>query len=77
MTMVDVGKNQAFIKEFQVRFDKKLKENEISMLEYWKFQIDKLLSMKPDGVASLQMQIKRISDMMDNRINIIKREQHD
>ena len=75
--MVDVGKNQAFIKEFQVRFDKKLKESEISMLEYWKSQLDKLLSMKPDGVASLQMQIKRISDMMDNRINIIKREQHD
>ena len=75
--MVDMGKNQAFIKEFQARFDKKLKENEISMLEYWKSQLDKLLSMKPDGIASLQMQIKRISEMMDNRINIIKREQHD
>jgi hypothetical protein len=54
-----------------------LKENEISMLEYWKSQLDKLLSMKPDGIASLQMQIKRISEMMDKRINIIKREQHD
>jgi len=75
--MVDIGKNQAFIKEFQARFDKKLKENEISMLEYWKSQLDKLLSMKPDGIASLQMQIKRISEMMDNRINIIKRQQHD
>ena len=75
--MVDIGKNQTFIKEFQARFDKKLKENEISMLEYWKSQLDKLLSMKPEGIASLQMQIKRISEMMDNRINIIKREQHD
>jgi hypothetical protein len=74
--MVDMGKNQAFVKEFQTRFDKKLKENEISMLEYWKSQLDKLLSMKPDGVASLQMQIKRISEMMDKRINMIKREQH-
>ena len=77
MIMVDIEKNQAFIKEFQARFDKKLKENEISMLEYWKSQLDKLLLMKPEGVASLQMQIKRISEMMDNRINIIKREQHD
>ncbi len=75
--MVDMGKNQDFIKEFQARFEKKLKENEISMLEYWKSQLDKLLSMKPDGIASLQMQIKRISEMMDKRINIIKREQHD
>jgi len=75
--MVNMEKNPAFIKEFQARFDKKLKENEISMLEYWKSQIDKLLSMKPEGIASLQMQIKRISEMMDKRINIIKREQHD
>jgi len=75
--MDDAGKNQAFIKEFQARFDKKLKENEISMLEYWKSQLDKVLSMKPDGVASLQMQIRRISDMMDKRINMVKRGQRD
>jgi hypothetical protein len=72
--MADVEKNQAFIKEFQSRFDKKLKENEISLLEYWKSQLDKVLSMKPEGIASLQLQIKRISDMMDNRMKTIKKE---
>jgi hypothetical protein len=66
--------NPAFVKELQMRFDKKLKENEISIVEYWKSQIDRLLSMKPDGVASLQSQIKRLSDMMDNRIRTIKKE---
>ncbi|MCX5847115.1 MAG: hypothetical protein NTW12_12300 [Deltaproteobacteria bacterium] len=72
--MADVEKNQVFIKEFQARFDKKLKENEISLLEYWKSQLDKVLSMKPEGIASLQLQIKRISDMMDNRMKTIKKE---
>jgi len=72
--MADVEKNQAFIKEFQARFDKKLKENEISLLEYWKSQLDKVLSMKPEGIAPLQLQIKRISDMMDNRMKTIKKE---
>ena len=72
--MADVEKNQAFIKEFQARFDKKVKENEISLLEYWKSQLDKVLSMKPEGIASLQLQIKRISDMMDNRMKTIKKE---
>jgi hypothetical protein len=43
-------------------------------LEYWKSQIDRLLSMKPDGIASLQSQIKRVSDMMDNRIKMMKKE---
>jgi hypothetical protein len=66
--------NPAFVKEFQARFDKKLKENEISVLEYWKSQIDRLLSMKPDGIASLQLQIKRVSDMMENRIRTMKKE---
>lgn len=65
---------QAFIKEFQARFDKKVKENELSVLEYWKTQLDKLLSMKPEGIASLQVQIKKISDMMENRIKMLKKE---
>lgn len=72
--MGKMGDNAAFVKELQARFDKKLKENEISVLEYWKSQIDRLLSLKPDGVASLQSQIKRVSDMMDNRMKTMKKE---
>jgi hypothetical protein len=72
--MADMENNPAFVKEFQTRFDRKLKETEISVLEYWKSQIDRLLSMKPEGIASLQLQIKRVSDMMDNRIRTMKKE---
>lgn len=66
--------HQAFIKEIQTRFDKKVKENEISLLEYWKSHLDKVLTMKPEGIASLQLQIKKISDMMENRVKILKKE---
>jgi glutamate synthase domain-containing protein 3 len=65
--------HQAFIKEMQTRFEKKVKENEISLLEYWKSHLDKLLTMKPEGIASLQLQIKKITDMMENRIKILKK----
>ncbi|NTW17912.1 MAG: hypothetical protein HGA41_10730 [Syntrophaceae bacterium] len=65
--------HQAFIKEMQTRFDKKVKENEISLLEHWKSHLDKLLAMKPEGIASLQLQIKKITDMMENRIKILKK----
>ena len=71
--MTDMGNNPAFLKEIQARFDKKFKENEIGVIEYWKAQVDKLLLLKPDGVASLQSQIKKVSDMMDNRIKTIKK----
>ncbi len=71
--MADMENNPTFVKELQARFDRKLKENEISILEYWKAQIDRLLSMKPEGISSLQAQIKRVSDMMDNRIKMMKK----
>ena len=64
----------ALVKEFQARFAKKIKESEISSLEYWKEQLDKLLTLKPEGIAALQLQIKRISNMMGNRISTLKKE---
>ena len=64
----------ALVKEFQARFAKKIKENEISSLEYWKEQLDKLLILKPEGIAALQLQIKRVSNMMGNRISTLKKE---
>jgi hypothetical protein len=64
----------AFIKEYQERFEKKLKENEIASLEHWKAQLDKITSTRPDSIASLQMQVKNTSDMMANRIKVLKKE---
>jgi hypothetical protein len=67
------NKDSEFLKEFQQRFEKKIKENEISVLEHWKERLDKLSSMRPDGIASLQIEIKKLSDMMENRIKVVKR----
>ena len=62
------------VKQFQSQFEKKIKEAEISSLEHWKEQLDKLLSIKPEGIAALQMQIKRVSNMMANRIATLKKQ---
>ena len=69
-----VDDQSALVKEFQARFAKKIKESEISSLEYWKEQLDKLLTLKPEGIAALQLQIKRVSSMMGNRIITLKKE---
>jgi hypothetical protein len=63
----------AFIKEYQDRFEKKLKDQEISLLEHWKGQLDKIESMRPDSIASLQMQLSKMSEMMGNRIKVLKK----
>ena len=65
----------AFIKEYQERFEKKLKENEIALLEHWKAQLDKIAITRPDSIASLQMQVKKTADMMANRISLLKKKE--
>lgn len=63
----------AFVKEYQERFEKKLKENEIELLEHWKAQLDKIESSRPDSIASLQLQIRKTSEMMGNRVKMLKK----
>jgi hypothetical protein len=72
--MAENGRQAALLKEIQSRFEQKLKEGEINLLEYWKEQIDRVAGMKPEGIAALQMQVKKISEMMANRIRILKRQ---
>ena len=64
----------ALVKQFQSQFEKKVKEKEISCVEYWKEQLDKVLALKPEGIAALQLQIKRITTMMENRISTLKKQ---
>jgi hypothetical protein len=71
--MTPMDSSAAFIKEYQERFEKKLKENEIALLEHWKEQLEKIESSRPDSIASLQLQIRKISEMMGNRIKLLKK----
>ena len=66
--------NQAFLREYQKKLERKIKENEISVVQHWQERLDKITAMKPDGIASLQTEIKKISTMMANRIKILKKE---
>jgi hypothetical protein len=66
--------DSALLREFQKRLEKKIAENEMSVIQYWKDRLDKVISMKPEGIAPLQVEMKQISDMMRNRMNILKKE---
>ncbi len=60
-------------REFQQRLEKKMREEELSHLEYWKTQIDSLLVARPEGVAALQSQIRKVADKMAKRIQMLKK----
>jgi hypothetical protein len=73
--MADREQQAVLMKEIQVRFDRKIRENEIDILEYWKEQVDQVAALKPEGIAALQMRVRKVSEMMANRIRTLKREQ--
>lgn len=75
--MTDMDKNAVLIKEMQTRIDRKLKESEVDIIEHWKEQIDRVTAIKPEGIAALQQQLKNVSEMMNNRLRILKRELRD
>jgi len=68
------GPDPELLKSIQTRIDKKIREQEISTIEFWKERLDRLASMKPEGIGSLQLEIKKISTMMDNRIKTLKKD---
>ena len=72
--MAEREQQAVLLKEIQARLERKVKENEISLLEYWKEQVDQAAALKPEGIAALQMQVRKISDRMANRIRTLKRE---
>ena len=71
--MKNRGDNSLLLKDIQDRMEKKIRDNEIAVTQYWKEKLDKLLVMKPDGIASLQTEIRKLSVMMENRTTTLKK----
>ena len=73
--MAEKEEQSVLVKEIQARFVRKFREQEISILEYWKEQVEQVAALKPEGIAALQTHVRKISDRMANRIRTLKREQ--
>ena len=72
--MVSVDSSNVFIKEFQERYEKKLREKEMEIIEHWKAKLDKIIAMRPDSISSLQLHLTKTVEMMANRIRVLKKE---
>ncbi|MBN2396981.1 MAG: hypothetical protein JXI32_01245 [Deltaproteobacteria bacterium] len=65
--------DREFLRDFQEKVEKRLREHEISVIQYWLERLGRVASMKPEGIASLQLEIQKIRDMMENRIKTLKK----
>jgi len=72
MGMID--NDMAFLRKYQQKMEIKMRENEITVVQYWRDRLEKLISMKPEGIASLQLEMKKLSNMMKNRMEMLKKE---
>ncbi len=68
---------EALLKEMQVRLNRKLREQELDVVAYWREQLARILALKPEGVGALQNQIRKVAEMMDNRIAMLKKSPRD
>jgi len=69
-----IDNDLAFLRKYQQKMEIKMRENEITVVQYWRDRLGKLISMKPEGIASLQLEMKKLSNMMENRIETLKKE---
>lgn len=72
MGMID--NDLALLRKYQQKMEIKMRENEITIVQYWRDRLEKLISMKPEGIASLQLEMKNLSNMMGNRVGTLKKE---
>jgi phosphoenolpyruvate-protein kinase (PTS system EI component) len=65
--------DKAFLEQMRKKVEKELTEREISVVEFWKEEIEKLLHKKTESLSALQQDIRNLSSRMENRLNVIKR----
>lgn len=68
---------EALLKEMQARLNRKLREQELDVVAHWREQLARILALKPEGVGALQNQIRKVAEMMDNRIAMLKKSPRD
>jgi hypothetical protein len=68
-----MSRDAEFVKEVQKKFEQKLREHEISVIEHWRERLDRIYAMRPEGIAPLQLEIRKLSENMANRVSTLKK----
>ena len=66
--------DKKFIEEIKRKVEKELREKEISVIEYWKSEIEKIYNKRSTTLASLQIELKSLCEKMENRVKLLKKE---
>jgi predicted nucleic acid-binding Zn-ribbon protein len=65
--------DKAFLEQMKKRVEKELTEREISVIEFWKEEIEKNLHQKTESLSALQQNLQNLLSRMENRLKIIRK----
>ncbi len=65
--------DKAFLEQMKKKVEKELTEREISVVEFWMEEIEKILHKKTESLSALQQNLKNLTSRMENRLTIIRK----
>jgi hypothetical protein len=65
--------DRAFMEEMKKRVEKELQGKEITVIQYWKEEIDKVLRKPSESLSALQLDMKNLSARMENRLKVLQK----
>ncbi len=65
--------DEKMARELKKRFEMEMNKKEIEIIEHWRAELEEIYKRRHEGLSSLQIDIRRTIEHMDNRIALLKR----
>lgn len=62
----------AWAKEMKKKVDEEMAKKEIETVLYWKGEMEKILTKRPESLATFQIEIQNFLQRMQNRLRVLK-----
>lgn len=65
--------DEKMARELKKRLEMEMNKKEIEIIEHWRAELEETYRKRHEGLNSLQIDIRRTIEHMDNRIALLKR----
>lgn len=65
--------DRAFVEQMKKKVEKELVQSEISVITFWKEELEKITRRNTESLSALQQELQRLNARMDNRVTVLKR----
>ena len=65
--------DRAFAEEMKKRIEKDLQDKELSVVQYWKEEAEKIVKKPSESLSALQVDLKSLISRMETRLRTLKK----